>query len=132
MKVELILIIIILVLVIIGLMGNTTVFNVDRICLRAGYITPRYIIKPISYGETHTVFNTIPTIYLRTSKDNLEQYDNDTIVMVLLHEIAHILCPSEGHTDEFDSIETQLLNSATELGYLDPNHEVDEYYPCRL
>ena len=136
MKLELLLLILLLVLLMLCLLNNNqkSVFmDIDRICLRAGYNTPRYRVHVTrSLGETHTVFEMIPIIYLRTHKDNGEAFSRETIISVLLHEIAHILCPSSGHTQEFDDIENLLLDSAVELGYLTTNFKIEEGYPCRM
>ena len=39
-------------------------------------------------------------------------YDDNSLMFVLLHEIAHVICKSIGHTDEFHKIFEDLLKEA--------------------
>ncbi len=58
-----------------------------------------------------------------------QHYNYDTLLFVVLHEMAHILCPDVGHTDLFYDIETKLHRKAVELGYMDIDH-IQQDYPC--
>lgn len=50
-------------------------------------------------------------------RDKEGQYYNQNILMyVLLHEIAHTICPEIGHTQEFKNIFNSLLDRATAFG----------------
>jgi hypothetical protein len=70
-------------------------------------------------------------IYIITEKSNGEKYNKDTILFVLLHEVAHILSPDEHHTSTFYNIEKRLHREAIKLGFLKrKNVEMD--YPCCL
>ena len=46
-----------------------------------------------------------------------EYYNKNMLVYVLLHEVAHTLCKSVGHTQEFYDINDKLLQRAADLGY---------------
>ena len=43
-------------------------------------------------------------------------YDDNSLMFVLLHEIAHVICKSIGHTDEFHKIFEDLLKEAEKVG----------------
>lgn len=59
-------------------------------------------------------------IYLCIYDENGNYYDNNMMIYVALHEVAHVLCKSIGHTDEFRSIFENLLNIAEKKGIYDP------------
>jgi hypothetical protein len=68
-------------------------------------------------------------IYVVSEKSNGEKYNQDTLLFVILHEIAHILSPDEHHTKGFHQIEKRLHKAAIDLGYIHMNL-VDKNYPC--
>lgn len=68
-------------------------------------------------------------IYVVVDKPNGQRYNRDTLLFVLLHEIAHILSPNEHHTKEFHRIEKRLHSSAIDLGYI-RKEILDKSYPC--
>jgi hypothetical protein len=68
-------------------------------------------------------------IYVVSEKSNGEKYNQDTLLFVILHEVAHILSPEVHHTKGFHQIEKRLHNAAMDLGYIRMNH-VDKDYPC--
>ena len=39
-----------------------------------------------------------------------EYYEENMLIYVIAHEIAHVLCPEVGHTDLFFEINEHLLN----------------------
>jgi hypothetical protein len=68
-------------------------------------------------------------IYLITERSDGKKYNQDTILFVLLHEVAHILSPDEHHTKGFFEIEKKLHRKAIELGVLNISN-VERDYPC--
>ena len=68
-------------------------------------------------------------IYMVTERENGQKYNQDTILFVLLHEVAHILSPDEHHTTKFFEIEKKLHKKAIELGFLKIS-KVEKDYPC--
>lgn len=105
----------------------------DVIC-KSGYIIPQYNIINSNHKEgTYTVFKNgkLPTIHLCMINEKGIQYDDNTIKIALLHEIAHILCPNPKHDHPFDDIENTLLRKANELLYIDLDGYMDNYYPCK-
>ena len=60
-------------------------------------------------------------VFLCLKDKDGEYYNKNMLVYVAVHELAHVLCPSVGHTEEFWKINEKLLNKATELGYYNPS-----------
>lgn len=81
-----------------------------------------------SKNRTYTVNKEL--IYVVTEKPHGEKYNTDTLLFVILHEIAHILSPDEHHTKSFHKIEKRLHQSAMDLGYIQSGL-LDKNYPCR-
>lgn len=52
-------------------------------------------------------------VCIRSKKDVF--YDMNTLMYVIIHEIAHIACPEYGHTSLFKNLNEILLNIAIEL-----------------
>jgi hypothetical protein len=64
----------------------------------------------------------------KKDKKTQEQYHQNQLILVLIHEISHALCDEVGHTPKFDMIFEDLLNKAIQKGLYDesiPN--VDNY-----
>lgn len=85
-------------------------------------------IKNLNYKIYHSSLRSFTKnkkeIYLFTSN-----YNQDTILFVALHEIAHIICEDEHHTDTFYQIEKALHQNAVKLGFIDVGR-IDKSYPC--
>lgn len=64
----------------------------------------------------------------KRDKKTGEQYHNNQLILVLLHEISHALCDEVGHTKKFDAIFEGLLEKAICAGiYDDSIPHVDGY-----
>jgi hypothetical protein len=48
-------------------------------------------------------------------------YNRNMLCYVVLHEYAHMLCKSIGHTEEFNEIFDHLLEKASRLGLYNPS-----------
>jgi hypothetical protein len=59
-------------------------------------------------------------ICLRHKKDDHPFHDYNTLLFVVIHEMAHIASISEGHNSEFITNFKWLLQQAKELGYYEP------------
>lgn len=59
-------------------------------------------------------------VYLCLKDENGEYYNDNMLMFVAIHELAHVLCDEIGHTDKFQDIFQELLNKATELQIYDP------------
>jgi hypothetical protein len=55
-------------------------------------------------------------------------YSFNSLLYVLLHEIAHVINDELHHTKKFQNIFEQLLNHATNLGYYNPKIPFDSNY----
>lgn len=60
-------------------------------------------------------------VYLCLKDENGEYYDENMLMFVAIHELAHVICDEIGHTDKFQSIFQELLNKASDLQIYDPN-----------
>jgi hypothetical protein len=64
----------------------------------------------------------------KRDKKTGEQYHNNQLVLVLIHEISHALCDEVGHTPKFEAIFDDLLEKASRAGvYDDSIPHVDGY-----
>jgi hypothetical protein len=62
----------------------------------------------------------------KKDKKTNEQYHQNQLILVLIHEISHALCDEVGHTPKFDMIFEDLLAKAIQQGLYDesiPNVE---------
>lgn len=55
-------------------------------------------------------------IYLCIRDKNGQYYNQNILMYVLLHEIAHTLCPEIGHTQSFKNIFNSLIERANAFG----------------
>lgn len=69
-------------------------------------------------------------IYLCTESDG-EIYDDNMLTYVILHELAHTLCPEIGHGKQFQRIFGSLLARAANHNLFDPNMPRVENY-CKM
>jgi len=68
-------------------------------------------------------------IYLCTKDKNGEYYKTNTIVYVLLHEMAHYLNKIDiGHTEHFYKIFNELLDKAEKIGIYNPKINIEKNY----
>jgi len=66
--------------------------------------------------------------YICLTDNNGNYYDDNTLVHVLLHEMAHVMCDEIGHTNKFHSIFTDLLKKAEKKGIYDPHKAIPPDY----
>lgn len=59
-------------------------------------------------------------VFLCLKDENLQYYDNNSLIYVLLHELSHVLTISIGHTPEFDNIFQSILDEASRQGIYNP------------
>ena len=92
----------------------------------------KYIIK--RSNETKTVFRrgNIPVIHLCIEDDRGIKFDEETVIIALIHEISHVLCNERGHTNKFYNIENEILSNAIKLRLITNESSVEENYPCRV
>lgn len=81
-------------------------------------------------NESYTINKKI--IHLCTKDPrNGKYYDKNTLMFVVLHELAHVLCNDIGHTEDFLIINSALLNHAVKNGFYDPSKPFVKNY-CSL
>lgn len=60
-------------------------------------------------------------VYLCLKDENGEYYNDNMLMFVAIHELAHVLCDEIGHTDKFQDIFQDLLKKAADLQIYDPS-----------
>lgn len=81
-------------------------------------------------NESYTINKKV--IHLCTKDPrNGRYYDKNTLMFVVLHELAHVLCDDIGHTDNFSIINQALLNHAIKYGYYDQSKPFIKNY-CKI
>ena len=58
-----------------------------------------------------------------------EYYDENTLIHVILHELAHVLCDEIGHTEKYYKIFNELLSEAISMNIYDPTQPINKLYP---
>lgn len=81
---------------------------------------PKFRDVDINQGNKSYTINK-KKVYICLKDENDRYYNKNMLVYVVLHEYAHILCKSIGHSSEFFEIFRQLLNKAAQMGLYDPN-----------
>lgn len=67
-------------------------------------------------------------IYMCLKDENGKYYDDNTLLNVLIHELAHCVSNQVGHTALFGNILEHLMARAAERGIIDPNKPVPQNY----
>lgn len=68
-------------------------------------------------------------IYLCLYKQNGEEYPYDSLMYVAIHELSHVICDEQGHTDKFWKINEQLIELAKEKGIYRGSSVSRDYCP---
>jgi hypothetical protein len=82
----------------------------------------------VTCGRTSYTVNKTDVV-LCVSDEYNNPYDDDTVVFVLLHELAHTLSPDVGHTAHFYTILDSLVYRAIRFGILHRGAMIDPTYP---
>lgn len=67
-------------------------------------------------------------VYLCLKDENGDYYNDNMLIFVVLHEMAHVMCDEIGHTAKFQQIFQQLLDEAAEKNIYDPNIQPVQNY----
>jgi hypothetical protein len=78
-------------------------------------------------SESYTINKQVIHLCTRDPR-NGKIYDKNTLMFVVLHELAHVLCPEIGHTTNFLNINAALLQYATSRGFYDPTKPFVQNY----
>ena len=81
-------------------------------------IHPRVESLDFFAGEKSYTINK-QKVYLCLKDENGEYYENNMLLYVALHELAHVLCDEIGHTDKFKQIFEELIIKAENMGIYD-------------
>ena len=67
-------------------------------------------------------------IYLCLRDEKNEYYNENMLLYVAIHELAHVLCDEIGHTEKFHRIFKQLLYKAQKMNIYDPSQPIVRNY----
>lgn len=109
----------------------TLIFNKNRIF--TGNLEPlnhRDILNEITLSKGNKSYTiNKKEVYLCLNDENGNTYDENMLMYVTLHELAHIINTKNiGHTTEFDNIFEELLDLSIEKGIYDPNKPIIQNY----
>ena len=94
----------------------------DHPLAKLNHTNPMKNIKLLKGGKSYTINKEKVYLCLRDEKE--EYYNLNMLIYVTAHELAHVLCDSIGHTDEFHAIFEALLVELTDSGIYDPKQEI--------
>lgn len=63
-------------------------------------------------------------IYLCLRNEKRHYYEENMLLYVAIHELAHVLCDEIGHTEKFHQIFKELLSKAESLGIYDASRPI--------
>ncbi len=91
-------------------------------------LSPRYAEIPLLAGRSaYTDNKTVITLCL-ADPDTGEPYDDNTIMFVALHELAHVITTAIGHGREFRKNFANLLARAANHGFYNPSKPIVATY----
>lgn len=100
----------------------------DRLRRRLYLLNPEYAKVPLKV-DTSSYTEDKSMIGLCVRDPMTGQYFNDNVLMyVVLHELAHFLSKSYGHNNEFRNTFQSLLEDAREKCLYDPTQKFPEVY----
>jgi len=67
-------------------------------------------------------------MHLCLEKSDGDYYDQNILMYVALHELAHIFCDEVGHTPTYHKIFERLLSIANEIGIYDASRSLPKEY----
>ena len=94
------------------------------------HLQPKYRLH-VSHDKSYTMGKEDIYIVLRDSNGTL--FDINTLILVSIHELTHVICPSNdnyNHSDLFKKMEDSILETAHHLKICNKNKSVSESYPC--
>ena len=94
-------------------------------------INPDYSKIPLREGDSAFTENKEVITLCLKDPDTGKYYDMNTIMYVALHELAHVLCETQGHGDEFKKKFSKVLRYAAKLKIYDPRQQMSSTY-CGL
>lgn len=101
--------------------------KLDEIRDRLSIVFPE--IKSIDIAGSNKSFTINKKhVYICSKDENGQYYDDNMLIYVILHELAHVLCDEVGHTEKYKQIFRSLLERAHKAGLYDPSKPpIDNY-----
>jgi len=100
----------------------------DELRRRISLVDPSFAKIPLKIGDSaYTENKEVITLCLQRP-DTGDFYDMNTLVYVLLHEVAHVKSTTVGHKGEFPKKFAELLRQAARKGIYDPRIPVAQSY----
>lgn len=92
-------------------------------------IQPNIVFSLVSDSKTYTSNKRVIHILIVDPKTS-KTYNYNTLLYVAIHELTHVMCPEEGHTDLYYKYNKLLVDQAIKDGFLISGGEYDNSYPC--
>ena len=67
-------------------------------------------------------------VHMCMKEEDGDYYPDNTLIYVLAHELAHVICDETGHTEKYNTIFDQLLLKLQEDGLYDPSIYINRDY----
>lgn len=101
--------------------------KIDTLKLKLSRVFPEINYIELSGSNKSFTINK-REIYLCLKDKNGNYYDDNMLIYVLLHELAHVKCDEIGHTEKFKNIFKSLLVKAELAGIYNPYQPpIDNY-----
>lgn len=101
--------------------------RLERLRKKLQVVHPAFKDVKIFRGDKSYTINK-EKVYICTKDHNNEYYEDNMLIYVLLHEMAHVLNDTIGHTPEFFEKFDELKTKAIELSIYDPTIPIDPNY----
>lgn len=100
----------------------------DELRRRVSLLDPSFSKIPLKLGsKAYTENKEIITLCIQDPSTG-NYYDMNTLVYVLVHELAHVKSTTVGHKGEFPKKFAELLRRAVQVGIYDPRIPVAHQY----
>lgn len=83
-------------------------------------------IKVFKGNKSYTINK--QRVFLCLKDEKGDYYEDNMLMYVFLHELAHVVCDEVGHTQKFHDIFQDILDVAAKKGIWDPNAEIIQDY----
>ena len=90
-------------------------------------IHPRAKSLRLSEGDKSVTINK-KNIKLCVTNKNGMTYNYNILLYVAIHELSHVLCDEQHHTQKFEKINSLLLQRAIDLELYNPNIKIPSNY----
>lgn len=102
-------------------------YSKDHVVSKDIELRIQQMVLIISFDKTFT-YNKYE-IHIVIHKNQSKYFDNNTLLLIGIHEMTHVVNINKHHDSEFKRIEKEFIDIANKLGYLNSNG-IDVDYPC--